>query len=419
MWNRRDALKMGLASWLLAGLSTQPLAGNPGRTGVGPRYVVVLMLRGGLDAVYSTDPKDRSEVDPRVDIPYSPAEVIETGDLRLGPHLGPLRTYAKRMAIVRGLQVRTANHESGALQMLRMRTAVSRSMPGILEIIGSRRDGQPLANVTLGRTSSFEQSSGSLGAPTGESDQTLFDALDKVKPKDFELLQQVYEEHARRVMSWPASGERDQTEEHLKQVSALFDRLGEVPAFQDADWQDPSKDHPVSRDLQRTLWLIQNDLTRGVYLKVYLDWDSHYDNTRKQVQANGYFFPLLARFLGELKSRQNAHGYLADNTLIVMGSELGRFPFLNGNQGKDHFPETNLVFMGPGVAAGEGRGAVYGDTGRLMEGQKVSLRTGRRDDVAGVNLCLDDVGATLLHMTGFQPELYGYRGNRLSFLEQT
>lgn len=419
MWSRRDTLKMGLASWLLAGLNPQPLASTPSRGGQGPRYVVILMLRGGLDAVYSTDPKDRAEVDPRVDIPYVPSGVIEAGDLRLGPHLAPIRAFAKRMAIVKGLQVRTANHESGALQMLRLRTAVSRSMPGILEIIGSRRDGQPLASVTIGRTSSLEQSSGSLGAPTGDSDQTLFDALDKVRHRDFDLLQQVYEEHARQVAGWPAGAERDRTEEHLRQVSALFGRLSTIPAFKEEDWQDPDKDRAVSRDLQRTLWLLQNDLTRGVYLKVYLDWDSHYDNERKQVQSNGYFFPLLARFLSELAIRQNAYGSLAANTLIVMGSELGRFPFLNGNQGKDHFPETNLMFLGPGLATGEGRGAAYGETGLLMEGQKTSLTTGRRDDVGGTHLCLDDVGTTLLHMTGFEPELYGYRGNRLRFLEAT
>ncbi len=425
MWTRREALAMGGASWLLAGLSGSPLSGCGAPTPravsasgvVGPRYVVVVFLRGGLDAVYTTDPKDRADVAANVDIPYAPHDVVEAGALRLGPHFAGLKPYAGSMAVVRGLQVRTANHESGALQMLRLRTAVSREMPGILDIIGSRRDGQPLASVTLGRTSSYEHSPAGFGAPTGESDQTLFDALDDVSADDFEVLERVFADHVRRVSQWPASGQRDQTEEHLKQVTALFGRLHELSPFRAESW-DKSLDAPLSRDLQRTLWLLENDLTRGVYLKVYMDWDSHYDNARKQTSSTHDFVPAFAQFLAELRERSNAYGALADNTLIVAGSELGRFPILNGNLGKDHFPETNVFLSGPGIASGEGKGALYGHTGPLMEGQPVSLTTGRPVDAGGTTLALDDLGTTLLHMTGYNPELYGYRGNRLRFLEQ-
>lgn len=416
MWSRRAALGSGLAAGLLAGLGGRPVAHARGGAAAGPRYVVTVFLRGGMDAIFTTDPKDRAEVDPRVDIAYAPDDVIESGDLRVGPHLAPIRRHLGRFAVLKGLQVRTANHESGALQMLRLKTAVSPRSPSILEIIGARRDGQPLASVTLGRTSSLEHSPASLGAPTGESDQTLFDALDDVRAGDFGLLERVYAEHLEQVASWPAGLERDQTEEHLRQVRDLFARLEDVPSFKAEDWDDEGGRRAGATDLQRVLWLLEHDLTRCAYLKIYLDWDSHYDNDRKQTSASGAFFPQLARFLDELDRRSNAHGRLSDNTLLVMGSELGRFPFLNGNQGKDHFPETSLMLAGPGIASGEGRGAAYGQTGRLMEGLPVSLETGRPAD-NGALLTLDDVGATLLGLVGLNPELYGYRGRRLRFLE--
>lgn len=417
MWTRRDALRAGMASWLLAGLSGAPLtraarASDPGRAG--PRYVVVLFLRGGMDAIYTTDPKERAEVDPRVDIPYAPDEITEAGAHLFGPHFLPLARHANKLALVKGLQVRTANHESGALQMLRLRTAVTYTMPSILEIVGSRRDGQPLANVTLGDVSSLEYSPASLVASTADTDKSLFDAIDAVDPGDFELLEQVFAAHVQAVERWPSGAERARTEEHLDQVRALFGRLGQVPRFQSQRWGSFKADYPMSQDLQRTLWLLENDLTRCVYVKLYMPWDSHYDNARKQSLSNTNFVAVFGQFLTELAQRRNAHGALADNTLIVAGSELGRFPILNGNDGKDHFPETTVMWSGPGVAAG----ASFGQTGPMMEGSPISLKTGRPTDTGGVSLALDDIGTTLLHMTGFDPELYGYRGNRLRFLEQ-
>jgi hypothetical protein len=54
-----------------------------------------------------------------------------------------------------------------------------------------------------------------------------------------------------------------------------------------------------------------------------------------------------------------------------------------------------------------------------MQGLKVSSKTGLPVDVGGEHLVLDDLGTTLLHMAGINPELYGYLGRRLSFLERT
>jgi len=413
MWTRRHLLQMGAASAALAaipgGVRAAPVAG------AGPHSVVVLFLRGGVDGVYAFDPKTRSEVAPKVDVPYGPVGITEAGGLRMGPHWNLLSRHAERLAVVHGIQVKTANHESGAEQMLRLKTGVSTRVPGILDIIGSQRGDRPLASVTMGEVSSLEFAPAAFGGPTTTSKHTVLDLLDDVSPDDYALLSRVYAQHLEDTHSWAPSTRRDRTREHLAQVQALFARMPEVPPFEPEKWTSSASTQPIARDLQRTLWLLENDLTRCVYLKVYLNWDSHYDNAGKQRVSSGRFVSLFSRFLDELTTRTGPRGVLADHTLLVAGSELGRFPVLNGVQGKDHFPETSLLFSGPGIRT-NGRGATYGQTGKMMEGLPVSLATGAPHDT-GTHLILDDVGTTLLHMTGFTPDRFGYRGRRMAFLE--
>ena len=127
------------------------------------------------------------------------------------------------------------------------------------------------------------------------------------------------------------------------------------------------------------------------------------------------YFALLARFLDELHRRRNRHGTLASQTMIVMGSELGRHPRLNDHKGKDHFPETALFFAGPNVLTDNGRGAVYGHSGRRMEGEPISLATGKADR-RGTLPAIDDIGTTVMKAFGIEPLVHGYTGRHLPFL---
>lgn len=413
MFTRRQLMQASALSLLGAGIP-RVFAGDPPGKLIGPRYVVVLFLRGGMDGVYTTDPKSRADVDARVDVPYNANDIVDAGGLQFGPHFAKLKRWAGKMAIVRGVQVRTANHESGALQMLRMKTAVSPNMPAILDIIGWHRE-QPLASVTMGRTSSLEHSPGSFGGPTGDSDKTIIDSLDDLSPDDLEMLASTYRRHLERAGSWHTEAAAH-TRDHLAQAAALFDKLKTSKPFQERTGS-PSGRGSVGRDLQRTIWLLENDLTRSVYVKVFLDWDSHYNNAKKQTGANGTWVDAADRFFEDLETRRNQFGPLAAQTMVVIGSELGRFPLLNTNLGKDHFPETTITFMGPNINTNDGKGVSFVPTGRMMEGRKVSLKTGLPDE-QGSEIFLDDIGATMIHAVGMNPAIYGYRGRRLGFLER-
>jgi uncharacterized protein (DUF1501 family) len=134
------------------------------------------------------------------------------------------------------------------------------------------------------------------------------------------------------------------------------------------------------------------------------------------VESSGTFMPVFDRFLSEMTAVRNGFGTLASTTAILCGSELGRFPVLNADLGKDHFPEAPYLFLGPGINTGDGQGSVFGTTGKQMQALPVSPKTGRAVGTNGHLVTLDDVGATLLMLAGIEPERYGYDGRRLDFL---
>ena len=166
----------------------------------------------------------------------------------------------------------------------------------------------------LGDLSSFDYSAASITAPTGNGGTTSLDAVDSLSDEDLEILARSYKKHLAR---FPSSGlsERDlRTKEHLSQVSAFFDRSKDVPRFKAKDW-GVSKD--TAADLQRTLWFLENDMAKGVSVKVQFDWDSHFRNADKQAGANATFVTLLSKFLDELESRKNKFGSLADQSVPI------------------------------------------------------------------------------------------------------
>jgi hypothetical protein len=411
---RRALLQMGvgIGSGIALHACRRPSAGLPEkapapRESTGLRYCVVLFLRGGIDAIFNTDPRRASEVEAGVDVPYPESAIVESGGLRLGPHLRPLVPSLPRTAILNGVRVHTANHETGAAQVVRMRTSVLPAMPSLLDIIGGHREGQPLACVSLGNLKEHEHSQRWF------SNESL-KLVDDTAMDDRALLAKVMRAQAGRLAS--VSSEQRIARENLLDCASFFDRSTQVPLFQRTSWGESPSVAGAAIDLQRTLWLLENDLTKTVFAKAYLPWDTHERNTVGQTAFSPPYFEILARFFAELGKRSNAYGPLSETTRVVVMSEVGRFPRLNGDQGKDHFPELPILFHGPRLATNGGKGAVHGRTGRNLEALPLDPRTG----AAGSHFArLDDVGATLLHSFGIAPESYGYDGRILDFLGMT
>jgi uncharacterized protein (DUF1501 family) len=389
---RRQFLRLAA----LATLARPSLGWADARPRKGPRRYLSVLLSGGIDAVYSADPKTRAEVEPWVDVPYPASAIVEAGGLLLGPHFAPLAPFAKRLAILKGVRVRTANHNTGTEQFARMKTNTVPEMPTLLQILGEQKEGEAVG--CMGWT---------YGAPQ-------FTRLFQDTPPE-DLLRMAFalknQAHGLRMDPRPAS---HVTQKSVEESAALLERMARAPAFKPEVWSPDEFAQHVAASLQRVLWVFENDLARAYELNVGgIDqpWDSHTFNTERQTDS-AKAIPMLARFLAELEARKTSRGPLAAETLVVVGSELGRYPATNRQSGKDHFPEVPLLFYGAGVRGG----AAFGTTGKRMEALPVSVRTGRAAP-GGDGIALDDVGTTLLHAAGVSdPAAFGYSGRVLEFL---
>jgi uncharacterized protein DUF1501 len=424
---RRDVLKLGAMSCLLSqGIIRRAIAETvpapqPTSKKV-PRYYLLIKLGGGHDAVLTTDPKARSEVESWVDVPYRSDAIVDAGKMTLGPQLAALRPYTSQLALINNVQTRTVNHPTGNRQFVRLRTSVSARMPSVLDIIGAARDEQPLGSVSFGDISYYEYTSGWFGKPTtlGEEgrysvgiQKNLFDMLDETDPEDLGRMADALSAQVPAFASSASDPDRAKVAARNNQeCAALFRKLPTIPRFREERWSQNAVTQWYSSQLQRALWCFENDLSRCAYFSGgFSEWDSHHDNLGRQTKYNIAFFEAFGKFVGQLKERKNRFGSLDSNVTVVVGSELGRFPRLNATQGKDHIPEVPFLVYGAGINGGS-----YGRTGKHMQSLPMSYKTGKDVSSGGRVPYLDDLGATLLHIAGLRPATYGYDGQILDFL---
>jgi hypothetical protein len=415
---RRDILRLalGTGAWLAGaslgcGSKRRPPAVVEKRH---PRYWVLILLSGGHDTLYTTDPKLAREVDSLVTLPAE-NRIAAAGELRFGPHFAPLARWSPQLTVLNGVQVRTVNHDTGQKQFFHLKTNIVETMPSVLDVIATRRGGQPLGVAYLNLSQRVMHSPGYFGTADpfyfGKGD--VFEQVARTRPEELGALARVLRRQAgdlaRRGPGWR---EAEQTAVYLREVAGFFEQVAAVPPLVPAERSTDYVAQTMAESLERALWLIEHDLCCGVVLDLgLLGWDTHIRNESKQAEMNGHFVKLFDEYLADLQVRKNRHGTLAERTVTVVGSELGRFPHQNDMLGKDHLPQTSFLLAGPGIRAGKS----FGRTGRRMEGLPIAYRTGE-PAAAGRVPFLDDLGATLLHLAGLDPERYGYSGKVCEFL---
>ncbi len=129
------------------------------------------------------------------------------------------------------------------------------------------------------------------------------------------------------------------------------------------------------------------------------EWDSHYLNDERQGPLFEGLFSGLGVLLDSLASTFDLEGApLSESTVVVVLSEMGRTPLENASKGKDHWPYTSALLVGPGVTGGR----VVGALDEYSAGRPLDPLSG---DVAegGVEADGLTLGATLLALAGVDP----------------
>jgi hypothetical protein len=379
-------------------------------------HFVFINLGGGYDSVYTTDPKTKKELAPGVDLPFRSNEIIGSA-FPMGPLMRPMTDWATRMTVLKGINVGTVSHTNGWTQFYRMKINAANYSPTIVDLLGRADSGNDrLSSMFLGVFQKDAYTSGMLGIPreiiaVGFVDykagaNEILEYIETFTSEELILVGKTLRHRANdRSRSVP-----QRTLDLELQMASFLEKVASSPRFKTLRWSDVAEQQDLSYYLQRATWLLQNNMTKSVMIQFGMaEWDTHFDNARGQIEWNGHFFPMLSKFLNGL-----SESGLLSRTCVVVGSELGRYPYLNPVLGKDHFPVVAYMFFGGHLAGGK----VFGSTGREMEALPISHATGLPTKQSGGFVPqLDDVGATVLSWAGLHPELYGYDGRRMRFLE--
>ena len=150
---------------------------------------------------------------------------------------------------------------------------------------------------------------------------------------------------------------------------------------------------------------LSNGLSRCVTLgfpgvSAGLGWDSHATNDDTQSQLFESLFQGLGQLMGSLQNTPGTVGAsLADETVVVVMSEMGRTPLLNATAGKDHWPYTSLMMVGPSITGNR----IIGEYDEVHYGRDVDMETGDIDESSGHLLSVESVGGGLLALAGIDP----------------
>jgi hypothetical protein len=365
--NRREFIARAAKSYLGVGL--MPLVGSyihdsayaltPGVRPAKARHVIYLNMAGAMSHLDTFDPKPQS---PDV---QGPVEAIETSvdDLFLSENLPTVAKHMHNAAIVRSVTSNQGAHEQASYLMhtsyqkrgtivhptfgswvAKLSGAINRTIPSHVKIGGGG-----------GGAGFLESRYGALpinNPRAGLSNSSMADYLDATQFNDriklAESLNTVFREQ------YDQKQIRAYTDLYRDAVKLM--KSEDLKAFDISSEPEPIVElYGESNFGQGCLLarrLIENkvryvEVTRG-------GWDTH-DNNFERVAAN---CADIDKALGALLLDLEMRGLL-DDTLVVLTSEFGRTPRINGRDGRDHWPKAFSAFFAGGAIKG---GTIYGSS---------------------------------------------------------
>ncbi len=144
---------------------------------------------------------------------------------------------------------------------------------------------------------------------------------------------------------------------------------------------------------------LQTGLSRCVTVGHFGNWDTHANNDDDQAPLWEDLFQGLGTLMALLDETPGAQKpTLADETVVLVLSEMGRTPQLNGTLGKDHWPFTSMMLLGPGITPDRVIGGF--DAGYM--GKTIQHSDGELSP-KGQILSAEAIGATVLQLMGVDP----------------
>ncbi|MCX6124297.1 MAG: DUF1501 domain-containing protein [Proteobacteria bacterium] len=367
------------------------------------RRLVWINMSGGWDILEVTDPKQASTSGIDMSYDWGAAQELVGGDgTRIGRWCSNIASLGTDVLAVRGMAMGTTSHMAGSVYM----------DTGILSNAG-RVNAASIPAIIASESAATIPIIQLSGGSDPMIDRGLLNSVSPVRASNLDLYRSMYPTAADQIER------KKMVLDYLKSSIAGFqamvgtnDRLTDLAAAEAkirvqfegdvgsklsltaADSESFSKCSANGRATGTTdafalaTKLISNDLVTCINLGVG-GFDTHAGQTLRMQ-------PILEttdRLVKAMVDKLRAAGKL-DTTLIVMYSDFGRTPKVNGSNGRDHWPIGGALMIGGGIAGGRG----VGSTDSSLLAESINTSTGAVD-TTGTQLSPVHLGGSVLALT--------------------
>ena len=396
--NRREFLLVGMVGSLGLTLGNVfRLQAQSAAARARAQSVINIFLPGGMASQESFDPKLLAPIEYR-----GPLGTVKTKleGIHFSEHLPKTAQVADRLCVVRAMTHGEADHSRGTHNMFTgWRPSPAVQYPSIGSIVshdlGSRNDLPPYVCVPS-QPNAFA-GTGFLGSAYGPFSLGADPASGGFKVRDLNLpvgvdekrfaerrqMRAVVDEH---FSALEKSDALDGMDSFYQRAYAMISSDKARAAFdldkEPAHLRDDYGRNAAGQRLLLARRLVESGV-RFVSL-TYGGWD-HHDNIRQGVSSQmPAFDKAFAALIRDLEGRG-----MLDSTLVLVTTEFGRTPKINGTGGRDHYPKVfSIVMAGGGIKKG------------LVHGATDPTGSEPEDDP----LVVPDYAATIYHLLGIDWE---------------
>lgn len=401
---RRRLLLGGLG---LAGLAGLPWLGARAASGGSGRRFVFVVNSGGWDPLFVFAPLfGKEHVEMEEDATLGTAGGIPFVDHPDRPSVAAFfAAHHARSLVLNGLLVPSVAHPPSLRALLTGATETGTTGDWASRLAAADTTGAVLPGVVLSgasypgvyapwvaRSGEDGQLDRLLGGTVGEVLDTPATGID---PHAEALADAVL---AERAAAWSAAAPTAADRAYAEAFARSHDRARSLKATRSsvtwgstATWTD---------QVDRTVEILAAGLARCVSMSFRLHtWDTHSYNDPYQSENFEGLFAGLLRLCDALDTTPGPDGAaLAEDTVVVVLSEMGRTPLHNGGGGRDHWPYTSALLWGPGLHTDR----VVGGHDEDYNGLRLDFASAEPDE-GGELVRPADLGATLLALGGVDP----------------
>lgn len=364
--DRRDFIKLASMAGLgvvVGGLPSADEAKAADQAYTGPLWLTI-HAGGGWDPTSGCDPKGaQSAMDTDPMNTYLASDIMKIGPFSVAPYyIDPADTryadfytkYQSQLMVINGIDTQTNSHDVGT--RVTWSGSLMENRASFAALVAAHYGQQlPMAYISNG---GYDTTGGAIPV-TRVGDQNviqriaypdLIDPNNTNNPTPFhaqDVTAMMLDARYKRMQAYMAK-------QHLPRIqhsmSTLFtSRLGQNELKKLSEFLPPPNE--IGQGLVRQINFAIAAYRAGICIAANLStggFDTHGNNDQQQ-------FPRQATILEgmDFAMTKSAEVGIGDKVVVMVGSDFGRTPGYNDQQGKDHWNITSMLLMGAGIPGGK------------------------------------------------------------------